>query len=61
MAKPQSSSTGSQRSGLVNAMHILKEVNGISFVKFDEKDVVRHKLVKRIIEAYRADKDISLK
>ncbi len=50
-----------QRSGLVNAMHVLKDVKGIGFVLFDEKDVVRHPLVKRIIEAYRADKDISLK
>ncbi len=50
-----------QRSGLVNAMHVLQDVKGIGFVKFDEKDVIRHKLVKRIIEAYRDDKDISLK
>lgn len=50
-----------QRSGLVNAMHVLKNVKGIGFVQFDEKDVIRHKLVKRIIEAYRADQDISLK
>ncbi len=50
-----------QRSGLINAMHVLQDVKGIGFVQFDEKDVIRHKLVKRIIEAYRDDKDISLK
>ncbi len=50
-----------QRSGLVNAMHVLNNVKGIEFVKFNENDVVRHKLVKRIIEAYRSDKEISLK
>lgn len=50
-----------QRSGLVNAMHVLKDVRGIGFVLFDEKDVVRHPLVKRIIKAYREDNDISLK
>jgi phosphate starvation-inducible PhoH-like protein len=42
----------SKRSGLVEAMDILKGVQGISFVKFDESDVVRHSLVQRIIRAY---------
>ena len=41
-----------QRSGLVEAVSILKDVNGIGFVEFDGRDVVRHKLVKDIIEAY---------
>ena len=31
---------------------MLKNVNGISFVEFDSRDVVRHKLVKKIISAY---------
>lgn len=40
------------RSGLVEALEILKEVKGIGFVKLDERDVVRHKLVKDIVKAY---------
>ncbi|MDX1530581.1 MAG: PhoH family protein [Rhodothermales bacterium] len=39
-------------SGLVQATHILEGVDGISFVSFDRGDVVRHRLVKDIIEAY---------
>ncbi len=39
-------------SGLVQARHILGDVEGISFVYFDAGDVVRHKLVKDIIAAY---------
>ena len=38
--------------GLIDASNILKKVGGISFVYFDETDVVRHKLVKNIIKAY---------
>ena len=41
-----------KRSGLVEAAEILASVNGISFVYFDEGDVVRHHLVQRIIRAY---------
>ncbi len=41
-----------QRSGLVVAREILREVDGISFVDFDERDVVRHELVARIVKAY---------
>lgn len=40
------------QSGLVQAQHILARVNGIEFVYFDRKDVVRHRLVKDIIKAY---------
>jgi phosphate starvation-inducible PhoH-like protein len=40
------------RSGLMNAMDVLKGVEGISFVQFDDKDVVRHTLVQRIVRAY---------
>lgn len=43
-----------QKSGLSDAMRILKNVKGISFVYLDEKDVIRHKLVKDIIKAYKA-------
>lgn len=41
-----------QSSGLLQAMQILAKTKGIGFVHFDGKDVVRHILVKRIIEAY---------
>jgi phosphate starvation-inducible PhoH-like protein len=39
-------------SGLVEVMDILDGIEGISFVNFDEKDVVRHHLVQEIIRAY---------
>ena len=39
-------------SGLIDAMGVLKKVNGIEFIMFDNEDVVRHKLVKDIIKAY---------
>lgn len=42
----------SQTSGLVQAMKILKGVKGISFIELTKKDIVRHKLVTRIVEAY---------
>jgi phosphate starvation-inducible PhoH-like protein len=41
-----------QQSGLIVAMKLLKEIAGISIVIFDVRDVVRHKLVRKIIEAY---------
>ncbi len=41
-----------RRSGLIEAAEILKGVNGLAFVNFDESDVVRHHLVQRIIRAY---------
>jgi len=41
-----------QRSGLVVAREILKDVEGIAFVDFNERDVVRHELVARIVRAY---------
>jgi len=41
-----------QKSGLIEALSILKDVQGISFVELTEKDVVRHKLVRKIISAY---------
>ena len=42
----------SQTSGLIQAMRILKGVKGISFIELTKKDIVRHKLVTRIVEAY---------
>jgi phosphate starvation-inducible PhoH-like protein len=41
-----------RRSGLLEAVDILKNVDGLSFIWFDESDVVRHQLVQRIIRAY---------
>jgi|GEM_PF-56428 len=41
-----------KKSGLLNAADVLKGVEGIAFVNFDEKDVVRHHLVQRIVKAY---------
>ena len=42
----------SQTSGLVQALRILKGVKGISFIELNKKDIVRHKLVTQIVEAY---------
>lgn len=42
------------KSGLVQAMQILRNVKGISQVEFDKRDIVRHRLVQRIVEAYDA-------
>jgi phosphate starvation-inducible PhoH-like protein len=39
-------------SGLVEAMRIVGGIEGIAFIHFDEKDVVRHKLVQMIVKAY---------
>ena len=39
-------------SGLVEAMHVVGKIEGIAFVYFDERDVVRHKLVQAIVKAY---------
>ena len=41
-----------KRSGLVEAQKILRGINGIKFVFFNEKDVVRHEIVQKIIKAY---------
>jgi phosphate starvation-inducible PhoH-like protein len=41
-------------SGLVEAMKVVGAIEGISFVYFDERDVVRHKLVQQIVRAYEA-------
>lgn len=41
-----------QESGLISIQNILKQIDGISFVYLDQKDVVRHKLVRDIIDAY---------
>jgi phosphate starvation-inducible PhoH-like protein len=41
-------------SGLVEALKVVRDIEGIGFVYFDEKDVVRHKLVQQIVKAYDA-------
>ncbi len=52
----------SQVSGLVQALKILKDVPGIARVQFDKKDIVRHQLVQRIVEAYeKHDEEVRLK
>ena len=45
-------------SGLIEAMHALKNVTDIQFVEFTERDVVRHPLVQSIIQAYRAYREV---
>ena len=39
-------------SGLIEALRIVKDIDGIGFVHFDDRDVVRHKLVQAIVKAY---------
>lgn len=46
-----------ERSGLLEVTRILKEVKGVSFVELGDKDVVRHRIVKSIIAAYKLDDD----
>ncbi|HHT22882.1 MAG TPA: phosphate starvation-inducible protein PhoH [Bacteroidales bacterium] len=41
-----------QKSGLIDALEVLKNVKGISKIEFNKSDIVRHKLVQRIVEAY---------
>ena len=43
-----------RQSGLVEAMKVVGNVEGISFIRFDERDVVRHPLVQQIVKAYEA-------
>src|SRR5260370_29774921 len=45
-----------RRSGLLEAIDVLKSVEGLAFVHFDDSDVVRHHLVQRIIRAYEEHK-----
>ena len=42
-----------QASGLIQVQNILGSIEGIAFVEFTHRDVVRHKLVQRIVEAYK--------
>jgi phosphate starvation-inducible PhoH-like protein len=59
---------GAQRSGLAEAIEVLRGVEGIAFVQFDDRDVVRHSLVQKIVKAYEryneiigANRQLSLK
>ena len=45
---------GARISGLVQAMEVVGKIEGIEFIRFDEKDVVRHALVQQIVKAYDA-------
>jgi len=47
-----------KKSGLTDAVDVLRGVEGLAFVYFDEKDVVRHSLVQRIIKAYERYNDL---
>ena len=51
----QTDLTGNKFSGLIQAKKILQDVDGIGFTYFDESDIVRHPLVKKIIVAYDAN------
>ena len=44
-------------SGLVQALHILDGIRGISIIRFDERDIIRHRLVKSIVDAYNGKKE----
>ena len=48
----------SVRSGLIEALHLRKDIKGIGFIELTKKDIVRHKLVTRIVEAYESQKNI---
>ena len=48
----------SQTSGLIHALRILNDIKGISIVELGKKDIVRHKLVQRIVDAYDAHDQI---
>jgi phosphate starvation-inducible PhoH-like protein len=57
-----------QRSGLIEAIDVLRNVEGIAFIQFDDRDVVRHNLVQKIVKAYEryneiigANRQLSLK
>jgi phosphate starvation-inducible PhoH-like protein len=43
---------GGQRSGLAEVVDVLRGVEGIQFIQFDDRDVVRHHLVQKIVKAY---------
>jgi phosphate starvation-inducible PhoH-like protein len=42
-----------QKSGMVEAMEILQRINGIGVVELSQQDIVRHRLVQNIVQAYK--------
>lgn len=46
-----------QKSGLLKSTRILKNIDGIAHIELDEQDVVRHRLVKKIIKAYEKEQE----
>lgn len=50
-----------KKSGVLNAMKVLENIKEISFIRFTERDVVRHPLVQKIIKAYQKAEDSSRK
>ena len=55
--KSQIDLPNNQKSGLIDALNVLKNVDGISFIELDDQDVVRHRLVRSIVNAYGSRKD----
>lgn len=49
-----------QQSGLIHAMKVLHQIKGIATVEFNKKDIVRHKLVQKIVEAYEKESDVTI-
>ncbi|MCF8227078.1 MAG: PhoH family protein [Bacteroidales bacterium] len=43
---------GKMQSGLIQAIDILRNIDGISVIRFDSRDIIRHRLVKKIVKAY---------
>jgi phosphate starvation-inducible protein PhoH and related proteins len=50
-----------KRSGMVEALTALRDIEGISFVHFEDRDVIRHELVQRIVSAYRRHRGVDAK
>jgi phosphate starvation-inducible PhoH-like protein len=48
-----------QASGLITVQDVLGAIDGVAFVRFSHRDVVRHKLVQRIVEAYRRHAEVT--
>lgn len=51
----------SQQSGLIHSMQVLRGIKGVGTVEFNKKDIVRHKLVQRIVEAYEKSEERKIK
>ncbi|MEX0986318.1 MAG: PhoH family protein [Bacteroidales bacterium] len=43
---------GNTQSGLIQAIRLLENIDGISVIRFDERDIIRHRLVRKIVKAY---------